>query len=100
MDNVENAAGGKQAGKAMVMDKSLQSTFAYATTGVAAGIVSAMTTVPLHGLGVGLIMLGLTSAALMFLFKPENYKWLLGNGVFIFLATWYATFTVFFNIGV
>src|SRR3989344_5826714 len=37
MDNVENAAGGKPAGKIVVMDKGLQSTLIYAATGIAAG---------------------------------------------------------------
>ncbi|MBS3054046.1 MAG: hypothetical protein J4431_00730 [Candidatus Aenigmarchaeota archaeon] len=100
MDNVENAAGGKPAGKIVVMDKGLQSTLIYAATGIAAGALSATARVPLYGLGIALIMLAVVSVALMFLLKPENYKWLAGNGAFIFLAAWYAIFTLFFNIGV
>src|SRR3989338_2171700 len=99
MDNVEDAAGGKPAGKIMVMDKGMQSTLFYAVTGIAAGVLASMTRVPVYGLAVALIMLAASSAVVMDAMKPENYKWLAGNGAFVFVATWYVTFTMFFNIG-
>lgn len=81
------------------MEKEMVSFAAFLVSGIVAGLVSSVTRVPLHGLFVALVVLAAVGIAIKAAMKIQDLKWLLNNGVFIYLLSWYITFTILFNLG-
>ena len=78
----------------------MKSMIIYLVIGLAAGLLSGTTRVPLQGLFIAAIILGFTSIGLKYLLKADGYKWLLSNGIVSYVTSWYVSFTIMFNLGV
>ena len=67
--------------------------------GIITGYVSFLMNNSTAGAGLAILCaLGLTYAVNMKSKEKKDVKWWLGNGVFIFLVTWFVFWTIFYNV--
>ena len=81
-------------------DSELKSTLLHTIAGFIAGYVSFNFINPVFAVFIMLVGLGLTYILVKFLLKiNKDKKWWLGNGIFIYIFTWFVVWTIFYNIG-
>lgn len=81
------------------MQNETKAVIVYGVAGVLAAVASSVARVPINGLFIALLILAMVSGALKFWLKPKDYKWLLNNGAYIYVMTWYVLYTLLYNIG-
>ncbi len=80
-------------------DKGLASTLLYAALGAATGYASFLMNNPKTAFVSAIVVLALSAVALKTLLRV-NYKWLVSNGIMMFVFAWFIAWTVFYNMGV
>lgn len=80
------------------MRQESQAVTIYALVGIAVGLGAMwLSTALIFALGI-LVVAGLSKILKLKVFKEKDWRWLAGNGIWPYLATWYATWVVVLNL--